>query len=222
MKDLIYDYLVKGQDSISAIKAIEILSIGLLVGILIFITYRISFSGVMYNRKFNISMIMITMITTMVMIVIGGDISLSLGMVGALSIVRFRTAIKDPRDTAYIFWSIAAGISAGTQNYMVCVIGSIFISIILVVISMGKLGESNRYLLIIRGSKEREDEITSCVFKTFKDCQLRAKNTNENSIEIVYQIKFKKNDDKNIVKNLYMIENVNTVNMIAQNGETIG
>lgn len=222
MKQLLYNYLSANQTNIGILKSIEILTIALLLSLLIFATYRITFSGVMYNRKFNISLIMITLVSTMVMIVIGSDIALSLGMVGALSIVRFRTAIKDPRDTAYVFWAVAIGISIGTQNYIICIVGSAFIATILIILSIGKVGNDDRYLLIIRGKRSKEDDIMSCVFNAFRDSQLRAKNSSEDNIEIVYQIKFKRNKDKDILKNLYKIEGIEAVNMIAQNGETIG
>lgn len=223
MKETIYNYLVStNQGSLSVLEIIQILVIAVGLSFVIFATYKITFSGVMYNRKFNVSLVMLTMVTTMVMIVIIGDISLSLGMVGALSIVRFRTAVKDPRDTAYIFWAIAVGISIGTQKYVIGIIGSLFIAILLIIFSIGRVGADDRYLLIIRGQREKEEEIIRCVFNSFKDCELRAKNSSSENIEIVYQIKMKKGADKNIIKNLYKIQGVNTVNMIAQNGETIG
>ena len=196
--------------------------ISLILSMVIFLTYKITFSGVMYNRKFNISLVMLTLVTTMVMFVIGSDIALSLGMVGALSIVRFRTAIKDPRDTAYIFWSIAVGLSVGTGNYLVSSIGSVFLLGVLSIFSFSGIGKEDRYILIIRGNREKEEEIMRCVFNSFKGSKLRAKNSIGDSMEIIYQIKIKNNEDKNIISNLYSIEGVNAVNIVAQNGETIG
>ena len=116
MKETLYEYLVTRSGEVNLFEAFEILIISLLLSMVVFWTYKFTFSGVLYNRKFNVSLVMLTLVTTMVMIVIKSDISLSLGMVGALSIVRFRTAIKDPRDTAYIFWCIGIGLCAGTQN----------------------------------------------------------------------------------------------------------
>lgn len=222
MKELLYKYLVSNNNNIGTFKSIEILVIAFILSLIIFFTYKVTFSGVMYNRKFNISLIMMTLVTTMVMIVIGSNIALSLGMVGALSIVRFRTAIKDPRDTAYIFWAIAIGLCVGTTNYMIAVIGSTFLCLVLFVISIGGIGKEDRYVLIIRGLREKEEEMMKCVFKAFKNSQLRAKNSNNDDIELIYQIKIKNNKDKKIIKNLYNIEGVTVVNIVAQNGETIG
>ncbi|MGL5152318.1 MAG: DUF4956 domain-containing protein [Clostridium sp.] len=222
MKELIYEYFIANQKSISPTKAIQIMMIALILGLIIFITYKITFNGVMYNKKFNISLVMLTLVTSMVMLVISGDIALSLGMVGALSIVRFRTAVKDPRDTAYIFWSISVGLSVGTQNYLIATIGSIFLFVVLSIFSLGGFSNEDRYLLIIRGNRVKEQDVMSVVFKLFNNSQMRAKNTTGDTLEIVYQIKIKRNKDKDIVKRLYEIDGIDTVNIIAQNGETIG
>lgn len=222
MNDALYNYLVSTGGTITIFEAIEIMIMSLILSIVIFVTYKLTFSGVMYNRKFNISLVMLTLVTTMVIIVIGSDVALSLGMVGALSIVRFRTAIKDPRDTGYIFWSIGVGLSVGSSNYMIATIGSLFLAMVLSVFSVTSIGREDRYILIIRGKKNTEEEIMRSVFKNFKSSQLRGKNSTNESIEIIYQVKLKNNDDKKILDKLYRIEGVNTVNIIAQNGETVG
>ncbi|GAA0862126.1 DUF4956 domain-containing protein [Paraclostridium tenue] len=222
MKETLYKYLTSQSGTITAFDAIETMFIAFLLSMVIFWTYKITFSGVMYNRKFNVSLVMLTLVTTMVMIVIGNDIALSLGMVGALSIVRFRTAIKDPRDTGYIFWGIVVGLSVGSSNYMIAIVGSLFLFLVLLMFSFSGFGKEDRYILIIRGLREREEEIMRCVFNSFKGSQLRAKNSVGNNMEIIYQIKIKNNEDKNIINDLYNIEGVNTVNIVAQNGETIG
>ena len=222
MKETLYKYLATSSENVTVFNILEVMVISLILSMVIFLTYKITFSGVMYNRKFNISLVMLTLVTTMVMFVIGSDIALSLGMVGALSIVRFRTAIKDPRDTAYIFWSIAVGLSVGTGNYLVSSIGSVFLLGVLSIFSFSGIGKEDRYILIIRGKRDKEEEIMRCVFNSFKGSKLRAKNSIGNSMEIIYQIKIKNNEDKNIISNLYSIDGVNAVNIVAQNGETIG
>lgn len=222
MKETLYKYLATSSENVTVFNILEVMVISLILSMVIFLTYKITFSGVMYNRKFNISLVMLTLVTTMVMFVIGSDIALSLGMVGALSIVRFRTAIKDPRDTVYIFWSIGVGLSVGTGNYLVSSIGSVFLLGVLSIFSFSGIGKEDRYILIIRGNRDKEEEIMRCVFNSFKGSKLRAKNSIGNSMEIIYQIKIKNNEDKNIISNLYSIEGVNAVNIVAQNGETIG
>ena len=221
MKETLYKYLASSGGGVTVFGALEVMIVALMLSMVIFLTYKITFSGVMYNRKFNVSLVMLTLVTTMVMIVIGSDIALSLGMVGALSIVRFRTAIKDPRDTTYIFWSIGVGLSVGTGNYMVAAVGSLFLLGVLSMFSFSGFGKEDRYI-IIRGNRDNEEDIMRCVFNSFKGSQLRAKNSVGTNMEIIYQIKIKNNEDKNIVSDLYSIEGVNAVNIVAQNGETIG
>ena len=109
MNDLLY-YVTTHSGSLSLSEILFNLIAGVVVGGIIFLSYRLSHSGAVYSPKFNASLWMLTVVTSMVMCVIGNNVALSLGMVGALSIVRFRTAIKDARDTAYIFWCVAAGI----------------------------------------------------------------------------------------------------------------
>lgn len=222
MKETLYKYLTAPSGTITVFDALEMMIIALILSMVVFWTYKITFSGVMYNRKFNVSLVMLTLVSTMVMIVIGSDIALSLGMVGALSIVRFRTAIKDPRDTGYIFWCIGVGLCVGSGNYMVASVGSLFLFGVLAMFSFSGIGKEERYILIIRGNRDREEDIMRCVFKAFKGSQLRAKNSVGNNMEIIYQIKIKNNEDKNIIDDLYKIEGVSTVNIVAQNGETIG
>lgn len=111
MKEVLYNSLSNATNGLTITDVIVNFLAAAVIACLIYISYRISHSGPVYSERFNVSIVMLTLVTTLVMNVIGNNIALSLGMVGALSIVRFRTAIKDPRDTAYIFWGIAVGIS---------------------------------------------------------------------------------------------------------------
>ena len=121
------------------------------MGFVIFLSYALSHRGTIYSRKFNASLVMLTVLTGTVMTVIGNNIALSLGMVGALSIVRFRTAVKDSRDTVYIFWTVIAGICCGVGDYMVAAIGSAVTFFVILV--LGCIKNDNRMLLIIRAAK---------------------------------------------------------------------
>ena len=198
------------------------LALAFVIGLFIMQVYKKTFKGVMYSESFAISLLALSLITTLIILAVTSNVVLSLGMVGALSIVRFRTAIKDPRDTGYIFWCIVIGLSVGSANYMIAIVGSIFLFFVLLMFSFSGFGKEDRYILIIRGLRDKEEEIMRCVFSSFKGSQLRAKNSVGNNMEIIYQIKIKNNQDKNIINDLYNIEGVNTVNIVAQNGETIG
>ena len=160
-----------------------------IVGVLIFISYRISHSGAVYSRKFNVSLIMLTLVTTLVMSVIGNNIALSLGMVGALSIVRFRTVIKDPRDTAYIFWCIAAGICCGVSDYMIAGIGTFVIFLFLLL--FGAVADNERIMVVIKADPAFLEEIHRDVIDFFDGTAvLKMENISRDkgSAETIFQI----------------------------------
>ena len=188
----------------------------------IFLSYWLSHDGSIYSKKFNVSLVALTIITTTVMIVIGNNIALSLGMVGALSIVRFRTAIKDSRDTVYIFWTIVVGICCGSGDYLVAGVGSAFAFVLLLL--FGRVRNDNRMLLIIRGARTNEQRIEAVVFQQFaRKANLRVKNSTESSVEFIYELNkrilAKGNKDKAITDALYEIGNIEYVNLVAQNDE---
>ena len=188
----------------------------------IYLSYRISHDGSIYSRKFNVSLVALTMITTTVMIVIGNNIALSLGMVGALSIVRFRTAIKDARDTMYIFWTIVVGICCGSGDYLVAGIGSAFVFVLLLL--FGRVRNDNRMLLILRASRTNEARIEALVFRLFeKKATLRVKNTTEATVEFIYEMSRRVLEgagrEKNITDQFYELGGVEYLNIVAQNDD---
>ena len=155
------------------------------LGFAIFLSYKLSHTGTIYSIKFNVSIVILTTLTGMVMTVIGNNIALSLGMVGALSIVRFRTAIKDSRDTVYIFWAIIVGICCGVGDYSVATIGSIIVFIITLI--LGRVKNDNRILLVIRGAKVLERNIESTIFTYFeRKANLKVKNTDSENVEFIF------------------------------------
>ena len=141
------------------------LVMSVVIGAFIFLSYRLSHEGSIYSRKFNVSLVAMTVITTTVMVVIGNNIALSLGMVGALSIVRFRTAIKDSRDTIYIFWTIVVGICCGAGDFWVAGVGSAFTFLVLLI--FGRVKNDDRLLLIIRSARVNEEKIEALVFQYY-------------------------------------------------------
>lgn len=149
-----------------------------IIAAFLFLSYRLSHSGSIYSAKFNVSLMALTVITTTVMIVIGNNIALSLGMVGALSIVRFRTAIKDSRDTIYIFWAIVVGICCGSGDYLVAAAGSAVVFLLLLV--FGRLRTDNRVLLILRTARVNASKVESLIFQYYnRKAILRVKNTTD-------------------------------------------
>ena len=148
---------------------------------------------------------------------------MSLGMVGALSIIRFRTAIKDPRDTTFIFWCIAVGICCGISFYTVAAIGSLYIFAVMLI--LGRVHTVEKRLLLIRAERAVEKNIESVVYLYFKKIELQAKNTTGDEVEYIYVLsnrtllQAQKNNEESITDKLYAIEGVQMVNVIAQNDD---
>ena len=223
MRSQIYN-LIKEQSGLSVEQIITNIAVACVLGFMIFISYYISHKGTIYSKKFNVSLVVLTVLTAMVMTVIGNNVALSLGMVGALSIVRFRTAVKDSRDTVYIFWTIIVGICCGVGDYLVASVGSI--AVILILLVFGAVKNNNRMLVIIRGGKSSESNIQGVMFKFFdRKAVMRVKNSTENSIEFIYEITTKmltKAEQKNnisICDQIYKVGNIEYVNVVMQNDE---
>ncbi|MEG2200082.1 MAG: DUF4956 domain-containing protein, partial [Anaerovorax sp.] len=186
MREYILNFFEQSQTVTLQQVAFHILA-AVIIGLAVYISYWISHTGTVYSKKFNVSLIMLTVLTATVMTVIGNNVALSLGMVGALSIVRFRTAIKDSRDTAYIFWAIVGGICCGAGDYMIATIGSTAIFILLLI--LGRVKNDNRILLIIRADRNVEMEVEGTVFQVFqRTAKMRVKNTTPESTEYIYEI----------------------------------
>lgn len=222
MKEYIMNYMAQ-QKTIEPVQLIFNMTVALVLGMVIFITYRLTYSGAAYSKKFNASLMMMTLVTTVVMTVISNNIALSLGMVGALSIIRFRTAIKDPRDTTFIFWCIAVGICCGISFYTVAAIGSLYIFAVMLI--LGKVHTVEKRLLLIRAERAVEKNIESVVYLYFKKIELQAKNTTGDEVEYIYVLsnrtllQAQKNNEESITDKLYAIEGVQMVNVIAQNDD---
>ncbi|MCT4597266.1 MAG: DUF4956 domain-containing protein [Vallitalea sp.] len=193
----------------------------LVLVIFIYWVYKKTYSGVMYSKNFNITIMLISTVTAMVMMVIGSNLALSLGMVGALSIIRFRAAIKDPKDIGFLFWGIAVGLSAGTGSYGIALIGSIIIAIILFVFNIPSNEEAS-YLLIIKGNDIKIDKVTEIIKKNVPKYKLRMKSTNPVSQEIIYEVNLRKVSEDELMKELKKIKQISTLNIVSHNGEVAG
>jgi uncharacterized membrane protein YhiD involved in acid resistance len=193
-----------------------------IIGLVIFLCYRLTHSRAVYSAKFNVSLLMMTVITTLVMSVIGNNIALSLGMVGALSIVRFRTAIKDVRDTAYIFWCIAVGICCGVSEYFLVGVGSLVIFLVLLL--LGAVHSDDVYLISVKADRNAENDISLLMTNAFRGkANMRVNNSNSKSCELIYEVTGKmlkkKVNGQDIKEELYNIDSVSMVNIICQSEE---
>lgn len=223
MKDLIAQLAPTMGNDLTVEQICLNFAVAMILGTVIYISYRFSHSGAVYSARFNTSLLMLTLITTLIMNVIGNNIALSLGMVGALSIVRFRTAIKDPRDSTYIFWCIAVGISCGVSYYALAAIGTGIIFLVMLV--MGTVKANDRYLLVIHAAPDATLEIEKEIMVQYEGrAQLRVRNQSRESTEHIYELSQKLLDRvkrrNKVPEALFMnIEGVEKVDLVCQNEE---
>ena len=220
-KNDIFNYFYTNNANLSCKYILIILLAAVLVSLLIYYTYKLTYKGVSYNRNFNITLVILHLICVVIMLMISSNIVISLGMVGSLSIIRFRTAVKDSRDTMFIFWTIAEGLSVGSQNFKLAIISTLFIAIVMLVFNyIPKI--SNKYLLIITGKKIDANKILDKLALAFNGVKLRTANINNGVEEYIIEVIYKGELDINIINDLLKFKGVNSVNCISESGETVG
>lgn len=189
-----------------------------LLGLLIYTLYKRTFKGVMYSESFNLSLILLTLLTTFIILAVTSNVVLSLGMVGALSIVRFRTAIKDPLDLVYLFWAIGGGIVVGAGMTPLALIGSIFIALILWIKSTVSI-KNQPYLIIIRSNEEKaEVKAQSILFNRSNKIRLKSKTINKQETELIYEIQLN-NQDNAFINEIASINGITNIQCVSYNGD---
>lgn len=221
-KQDILDWFSGNSESLSVEKILFVLIIALAVAAIIFVTYRITYQGVSYNRKFNVGNVVIVLLTAIIMLMISSNMAISLGMVGALSIVRFRTAIKDPHDTIYIFWAIVEGLCVGAQIYELALTSTIFVALVLLAFSLYS-NMQRKYLIIIRGGKElKVSSVNNCIQKQYSNVRIRAANYLDTHCEMICEISARGAMKEEVIENLKELSNVKSVNWLLETGENVG
>jgi len=172
---------------------------------IIIYTYKKTYQGVLYQHSFAITILMSSLVTTSVIMVISGNLVLSLGMVGALSIVRFRSAIKDPLDIVYIFWAITVGIANGVAYFKVSLTATFVLSLIMFLISKRLTFRSDVYLLIVKHNSDIQDQILNIVESNFEKIQIKNQTVKDNNYETIFEVKGSSNK---AMKLLEKIENI--------------
>jgi len=188
------------------------------IGLFIFYVYKKTFAGVMYSASFGVSIMAMTLITTLVILAVTSNVILSLGMVGALSIVRFRTAIKEPLDIAFLFWSITAGIVVGAGLIPLAVIGSVIIGIVLLVFVNNKSTDTPYIIVINLTDDEAENGAMSMIRSKTKKSLIKAKTVSHNGIELTVEVRLLDMSAK-LVNELLAVKGVNNVCLVSYNGE---
>ena len=178
--------------SISSFPTVLVtLLIAFAIGVFIFWIYKMNFRGVMYSQNYALSLVLLCIITAPVVLCIRQSLALSMGMVGALSIVRFRTAVKDPLDTAYMFWSLTMGILIGAGQFFLAAVAVIGIALLITIISRVASKPAETFLLVLRGEAGVEGDVTN-LLRRLKHMRLKSKTLSGDGVEITYEIRLER------------------------------
>ena len=194
------------------------LAFALITGVLISLVYKITYRGVLYSPQFSMVLIMLTLVTAPVVMAIGSNVALSMGMVGALSIVRFRTAVKDPIDTAYMFWTITMGILLGAKQYAIALVVAVGIGVILIFLSYVHFRHPNAYLLVIHYDEGAEPDIEAELRRGTHFRRMRSKTVTRGGAEMTVEIRLGNRSD--IVGHMLDIKGVHDATLVACQNET--
>lgn len=193
VKDIIKNSVLENfNGTISSLDMILSLIVSFIIGMLIIYVYRKTYTGVVYSKAFSLCILLLSMVTAMIIRTISSNIALSLGMVGALSIVRFRTAVKEPVDTGFMFWGISAGIMAGAGLYIPAIVASLAIGILYFITYLMGFKVSNRYLLVLKYTSDAHEEVVRKL-KALKKYKIRSKSIYGDTVELSIEVDIKEN-----------------------------
>lgn len=195
-----------------------VLLFALFASVLIALVYKKTFRGVLYNPSFSITLVLLTMVTSSVVMAIGSNVALSMGMVGALSIVRFRTAVKDPIDTGYMFWSITMGILIGTKYYLPAMVVVVGISTVMLIASFVRIRTSESYLLVVHFDPIAEQEIDAELHRSVKNYRVRSKTITRSGAEMTVELQLSQRSD--VVGHMLDISGVHDATLVSCQNET--
>ena len=211
------DWFANQLSNFTPINVAIALIAALIMSVIIALVYKKTYRGVLYSPSFALTLILLTLVTTPVVMAIGSNVALSMGMVGALSIVRFRTAVKDPLDTAYMFWAITMGILIGANAYVIAVVAVLAISVIMLAISYLRLRKQNNYLLVLHYDESALRDIESTLKRNTRSYRMRSKTVTRSGAEMTVEVRL---DGKvNIVTDMLDIQNVFDATLVACQSE---
>ena len=219
--DIFKSSFLENVTSVSVVDMVIALLLAFGVGMFIFFVYKKTYSGVMYSSSFGGTLVALTMITSMVILAVTSNVVLSLGMVGALSIVRFRTAIKEPLDIAFLLWAIAAGIVLSAGMIPLAVFGSVVIGLVMLLF-MNRKSKDNPFIAVIScRDYEAEKRAAEYLNKHVKKADIKSKTAQEGNIELNYEIRLL-SDDTDFITELSQLEGVNSAVLVSYNGDYMG
>ena len=216
--DIFKSDFLENISSFSLIDMVIGLVFALVIGLFIFLIYKKTFSGVMYSSGFGLTLIGLSLVTTLVIMAVTSNVVLSLGMVGALSIVRFRTAIKDPVEIVFLFWALGSGIVIGAGLIPLAVLGAVFIGVVLILFANKKVHE-NPYIIIINCENEKsETEALKLVEQSVSRCAIKTKTVSASGIELTAEIRMK-DATTTFVNKINSISGVESATLVSYNGD---
>ena len=207
------DWFADQLSNFTPLNVMIALIVALAAGVVIALVYKKTYRGVLYSPSFTLTLILLCLVTTPVVMAIGSNVALSMGMVGALSIVRFRTAVKDPLDTAYMFWAITMGILVGSNAYVIAVVALLGIAVILLAISYLRLRSPNGYLLVVHYDEEAQVDIESTLKRSVRFYRLRSKTVTRSGAEMTVEVRLDRR--VNIVTDMLDINGVYDATLVA-------
>lgn len=219
--DIFKSNFLSNITSVTVLDMVLSLFLAFCLGVFIFLIYKKAYTGVMYAASFGVTLIALTMITTMIILAVTSNVVLSLGMVGALSIVRFRTAIKDPMDIAFLFWSLAAGIVVAAGMILLAVFGSVVIGLVLVVFSNRKSHDSPYILVVSLSGQEAEGAVKTRLTAAAQRHVIKSKTITADAVELNYEVRLKDGDTA-FVNELTALPGVQHVALVSYNGDYMG
>ena len=198
------------------------LALSFCLGLFIYLVYKKTYAGVMFSRAFGGALVAMTMITTMVILAVTSNVVLSLGMVGALSIVRFRTAIKEPMDIAFLFWAIAGGIVLAAGMIPLAIIGSVIIGLIMIIFCNVKSAQKPYIAIVNCENADAEKKVADYLKANTGKSVVKSKSAQAGNIELSYEVTLKKNDDTDFVTAISQMDGVSSAVLVSYNGDYMG
>lgn len=219
--DIFKSNFLENVTAVSPLDMVLTILLAFGIGLFIFFVYKKTYQGVMYSSSFGVTLIALTMITSQVILAVTSNVVLSLGMVGALSIVRFRTAIKEPLDIAFLFWSIAAGIILAAGMIPLAVIGSVIIGLILLFF-VNRKSHKNPYILVLSCiSHDAETRAMQYVTAQMERCVIKSKSAQTGLVELNMEVRLK-DDNTDFINALSAMNGVNSAVLVSYNGDYMG
>ena len=217
--DIFKSSFLEKASTFNILDMVIALALAFAIGLFIFLVYKKTFRGVMYSENFGVSLLAMTLVTTLIILAVTSNVVLSLGMVGALSIVRFRSAVKEPLDIAFVFWSVSVGIVLGAGLIPLAIFGSVFIGIIMLIF-VNKKSSDNPYILIVNCTDDNSENLAmNHINKSVKKHVIKSKTVSaSNGIELTVEIKLKEMSTK-FVNEINNLEGVNNVVLVSYNGD---